>query len=466
MKSAIVNVTIVTMDPARTVLKDAGVIWEDSRFTEVGPAEEILKKAEGSKDAACAADKTEVIDGHGAVLFPGLIDTHDHLFQHLLKGLGCDMNLEAWWPSVIGPTGIRLREDHLRAAVDGGVMEALRTGTTTIVDYMQVHPVGGLSMAEIDEARKTGIRLVYSRGFRDYTKSSTFPRELVDDLETVFREAEELKKLETAGDPMLKICLAPAAVWGCTFDSLKERAAVSRSLDIPVTMHVFETDTDNEVCMARNGMRAIDVYERSGILDPDFLAVHCVKMDARDIEVFKAHDVKISHNPVSNMYLASGAAPVPAFRKAGLTVSLGCDGAASNNSNNMIEVLKDTALLHKVMTGDPQAVTAEEILEMATMGGARAIGLENEIGSIEAGKRADFFLFDPLKSATCAPMHDPVATLVYSADSRGVVMTVVNGEVLLRNGAFTRLDEERLLKNEQQKALDLVRRTDFSRAIK
>ena len=345
-------------------------------------------------------------------------------------------------------------------------MEALRTGTTTIVDYMQVHPVSGLSAAEIDEAASLGIRLVYGRGFRDYTKSSTFPRELVDDLGEVFREVEGLKKLEAPGDPMLRIYLAPAAAWGCTFDSMKETAAFSQATGVPITMHVFETNTDNEVCEARYGMRAIDFYEKSGLLGPSFLAVHCVKMDGRDIAVFKDHDVKISHNPVSNMYLASGISPVPAFIKEGLTVSLGCDGAASNNSNNMLEVLKFTALLHKVFTGDPQAMTAQKVLYMATRGGAEAIGLSDEIGSLEAGKRADFFMFDPLRSATCAPIHDPLATLVYSADSRGVVMTAVNGKVLLEDGAFTSLDEERLLYNEQAMALDLVNKTDFSRAAK
>ena len=458
MSGAIIKATVVTMDDKGTVLKDAGLLWEGTRLTAVGPSEEIRQKA--------AALGITTKDAKGAVLFPGLIDTHNHLFQHLLKGLGADMNLESWWPSIIGPTGVALRGHHLRAAVDGGVMEALRTGTTTIVDYMQVHPVSGLSAEEIDEAASLGIRLVYGRGFRDYTKSSTFPRELVDDLDEVFREVEGLKKLEKADDPMLRIYLAPAAAWGCTFDSMKETAAFSESAGVPITMHVFETNTDNEVCTGRYGMRAIDFYEKSGLLSPSFLAVHCVKMDERDIAVFKAHDVKISHNPVSNMYLASGVSPVPTFIKEGLTVSIGCDGAASNNSNNMLEALKFTALLHKVFTGDPQAMTAQKVLYMATRGGAEAIGLSDEIGSLEEGKRADFFMFDPLRSSTCSPMHDPLATLVYSADSRGVVMTVVNGKVLLEDGAFTELDEEKLIKNEQAMALDLVEKTDFSRAAK
>ncbi len=459
MKGAIIHAQIVTMDAKRRIIKDGGIIWEDTRITAVGDSQEIEEKAK----AIGITPK----DVNGQVVFPGLIDTHNHLFQHLLKGIGCDMDLENWWPAVIGPTGIVLRDHHLKAAVEGGVLEALRTGTTTIVDYMQVHPVPGLSAVEIETAKKSGIRLMYGRGFRNYTKSNTFPKELIDDLDEVLLEVKALKRsYEKADDPMLRVYLAPAAAWAVTFDGLSRTTAFAKEEGIPITMHVFETDTDNEVCQGRYGMKAIEYYEKSGLLNPDFLAVHCVKMDEQDIAVFKEYDVKISHNPLSNMYLASGVSPVKKFLENDLTVSLACDGAASNNSNNMLEVLKTTALLHKVISADPQAMTAQMVLEMATRGGAEAIGLLDELGSIEEGKRADFFLFDPLRSATCAPMHDPVATLVYSADSRGIVMTVVNGEILLENGEFTKLDEEEIIHREQKEAEDLIEKTDFTSAVR
>lgn len=456
---AIINAVIVTVNEVDDVLENAGILWENGLITQIGLSHEINKEA--------VKKSIPVTDAHNAVIFPGLINTHNHLFQHLLKGLGTDMNLEAWWPTVIGPTGIQLRDHHLKAAVNAGVLEALRSGTTTIVDYMQVHPVQGLSETEITTAKETGIRLMYGRGFRNEMKSSTFPKELVDDLDEVFKEVSELNRSYTDNaNHMVRCYLAPAAAWGITLEGLKDTVSFGRSENIPITMHMFETDTDNAVCLKKYGMKAIEYYEEAGLLSSSLLAVHCVKMDDEDIKQFMKHGVKISHNPISNMYLASGVAPITEFIKQKLAVSLGTDGAASNNSNNMLEVLKGTALLHKVSIGDPMALGAKDVLRMATIGGAKAIGLESEIGSLEVGKRADLFLFDPMKSPTCCPMVDPVASLVYSSDTRGITMTVVNGKILLKDDRFTVMDEEKVLRNEQEQAKDLINKTDFTRSCR
>ena len=206
MPGAIVNAVIVTMDPARRVLKDAGILWDGGKIAMLGDTADILMEAKKRK--------IPLTDAKGAVVFPGLINTHNHLFQHLLKGLGTDLNLEAWWPTVIGPTGIQLRECHLRSAVKAGALEALRSGTTTIVDYMQVHPVPGLSDVEIETAMEIGIRLVYGRGFRNYAKSGTFPKELIEDLDKVFREVEDLNRRYTDhANHMVHCYLAPAAAY-------------------------------------------------------------------------------------------------------------------------------------------------------------------------------------------------------------------------------------------------------------
>lgn len=454
MRGAIIHSTIVTMNPKREILKNAGILWDNGKIVLLGNSEDILEKAKNLK--------TDVIDAGGAFVFPGLINTHNHLFQHLLKGYGADMNLENWWPSIIGPAGSNLRECHLRAAVRGGALEALRCGTTTIVDYMQVHPVKDLSSAEIETAAEIGIRLIYGRGYRNYSRGGAFPQKLNEDLNQVFDEVKYLyKHYETSADGLTRIFLAPAAAWAVTFDGLKDTADFSRQERIPVTMHTFETETDKKVCKEKYGMRAIDYYEKAGILSPGFLAVHCVNMDVDDIKTYKEHDVKISHNPVSNMYLASGVSPVTKFMKQGMTVSLATDGAASNNSNNMLEVLKSAALIHKVYNRDPQALTARQVLEMATINGARAIGMENVIGSLEEGKQADMFIFDPFKSPTCCPTSDPISTLVYSCDSRGVITTIVKGKILLKDDHFVALDEEKILREEQEQSHDLAKKSDI-----
>ncbi|MEL7608327.1 MAG: amidohydrolase [Bacillota bacterium] len=447
MHGAITNATIVSMDKSKRVYSQAGILYKNGRIAAIDSSAAIQALA---KDQGIP-----VQDAKEAVIFPGLINTHNHLFQHLLKGLGTDMSLEGWWPRVIGPAGVLMRERHVRAASSAGALEAIRSGTTTVVDYMQVHPVKGLSDAVIESVTAAGLRLVYGRGFRNYAKDARFPPELIDDIDDVFAEAIELKHRYEDETQKVKIYLAPAAAWAMSFDGLKRAAEFGKENGIPLMMHVFETGTDNEVCCARYGKRAIDYYEEAGLLQPDFLAVHCVAMDAEDIRRFAENDVKVSHNPVSNMYLASGIAPVPKLLNAGITVGLGTDGAASNNSNNMLETLKITALLHKVYGADPLAMTAYKVLEMATVDAAECIGLSDQIGSLEVGKRADFFVFDPLQSPGCAPMHDPVATLVYSSDTRGIVTVVAGGETLLSDGSFTRLDERGLLAREQAIAKEL-----------
>jgi 5-methylthioadenosine/S-adenosylhomocysteine deaminase len=188
----------------------------------------------------------------------------------------------------------------------------------------------------------------------------------------------------------------------------------------------------------------VPFLEKTGVLGPDFVAVHCVNMDEEDIGAFKKHDVKISHNPVSNMILGSGVANVPDFRAAGLTVSQGVDGAASTDTNDMMATIKAAALIHKCVRRDAAAAPAAEVLEMATIGGARAIGREKDLGSLEPGKKADLFIFNP-KTARTVPMADPVAALVYSGGEENIETVVAAGQVVMENRRCLTLDEERAL---------------------
>ena len=184
--------------------------------------------------------------------------------------------------------------------------------------------------------------------------------------------------------------------------------------------------------------------------------VHCVHLNHEDILRAARHDLKVSHNPVSNMYLSSGIAPIPEMLAAGITIGLGVDGAASNNGQDMLELMKATALLQKVGTLDPTVITAEKVLEMATIDGARAVGLEKEIGSLEVGKKADFVVFDPFRNPKAVPLHNPVSTLVYSSTMENIESVAVDGEFVLLEGRFTMLDDEqKLLREAQRVAEDL-----------
>jgi 5-methylthioadenosine/S-adenosylhomocysteine deaminase len=439
------------MDKDRRILSGAGVLYEQGRIAAVGDSADIR---------AIALERgVPIKDAKGAVLFSGLIQ---YAYAHIpapAQGIGRGYGAGGLVARCNRTGGFAdPRAAHLRGCV------RLRAGVATQRRYNAcrlyagapgVRPVGcgNTNRSQYGYAACVWPRLS-QRGQR-----VSFPKALIEDLENVLQETLSLKR--SYEDERVKIWLAPAAAWAVSLDGLKRTVDFSIAEDIPIMMHVFETDTDDNICLSRYQKRAIEYYEEAGLLRPGFLAVHCVKTDDEVVARFAQNGVCVSHNPVSNLYLASGIAPVPDFLKNGVAVGLATDGAASNNSNNMLEVMKLTALIHKAARNDPLAMTAWQALEMATVGAAKCIGLSQELGSIEPGKRADFFLFDPAKSPGCCPMHDPVATLVYSSDTRGIVTVVVDGETLLENGEFTRLDEEELLRSEQRLARELYSLAGF-----
>ena len=222
-------------------------------------------------------------------------------------------------------------------------------------------------------------------------------------------------------------------------------------------MHLFETGSDEAGSQQRFGKPAIEWFEEAGLLGPDLLAVHSVALGSAEMEKYQQYRVMVSYNPVSNMYLASGSAPVRELKERGLTVALGTDGAGSNNNNNMLEAMKSGALLQKAVHRDPQAMTAGEMLRMATIDGARALGLGDWIGSIEVGKAADFFLYDPMRSPIACPVcGTPEAALVYSGDHRAIDTVVIQGQTVLECGILTKGDEDAILVQARRMADDLL----------
>lgn len=441
--------TVICMDPERRVIPEGALGIKGAEIAVVGPREKVEKEYRAARE----------IDVRGRLVLPGFVNTHTHQFQGLLKGLACDRVLVDWFREVVGPSATALEPEHCYAASLLGCLEAIRSGVTTLVDFMYAHPRPGLSEAVIQGFREAGIRGILARGFLDTGEEDGVPPALIEPVDSVLRDTQDLfSRYHGADDGRLGIWLAACMIWSQTERSLKLARELADALGMRLNMHVAETRFEIETAQRRfGGSTDLQVLERLGFLGPDVLAVHCVYLGPRDLRILKHYDVKVSHNPTSNMYLASGVAPIPEMLMHGITVGLATDGPASNNNQNMIHSLKQAALLHKVAQKDPTCLTAEQVLEMATIGGARAVGLDSLVGSLEPGKRADVIVLR-MDNPFVAPVHDPVASLVYSALGDEVEMVFVDGKEVMSGGRLTTLDEGEVLKRADAAARDLARR--------
>ena len=433
---------VVTLDAEQTVHSPGAIAVRGDRIVEVGPRDALVGRYQPARR----------LDAPACYAFPGLINTHNHLWQTMLKGLGDDLPLIAWIEALLLPTIPLLDEEvcYLGAAL--GALEAARSGCTTTLDFM--HCVRDCSTydAVLRAFEDIGLNLVLGRGLRDRAPENA-PVDPADlDLAAQLTDCERL--FERYGRE--RVWLAPSTTWAMTEEGLRAVRALADRTGMPITIHLDEVRFDSEESLRRFGLRSLPYLDSIGFLKPDVLHAHGVWLDDHDVELFAKRGCALSYNPVSNMYLGSGIPPIRDLLAAGVRVSLATDGAASNNSQDLLEALKFGALLQKVAHCDPTVVTAPQALRMATLGGADALG-RSDLGHLAPGARADFFLFDP-RHPRSIPLHDPISTLVYSAGQSNVVTTVAAGRVVLENGRITTVDEADLLGRAQEAALALARR--------
>ncbi len=442
------NGTLVTVNKERETLEHHSLLIRDDKIHDIGPAAEMKKLYHNA---------SRVIDIEGKVVFPGFINTHNHLFQTLLKGLGDDLVLSEWLSTMTFPSGAYLNPGHTYAAASLGCLEGLRCGTTTMVDYMYPHPIDGLSDGVIKAFTRLGLRGIFGRGMMDTGEQFGTPTGIMQNLPKI--EKDLVRLLDTyhnSDDGLVKVWVSPAAVWSSTEKSLRRTWEIAQHYKTGFSIHISETPFDRDASRTLYGAPDAEILEKFGIIGPEVLMVHCVHLTDRDIRMAKHYDLKVSHNPVSNMYLSSGVARIPRMMESGITVGLGTDGPASNNSQDMIELLKFTALLHKVNSLDPTVISADKVIEMATIDGARALGMEDLIGSLENGKKADLFIYNPQKTPKSVPNHNPVSTIVYTGTHASVESVFVNGKAVLDNDELTVASEENIIAEGQKAAEDLA----------
>ena len=432
------NATILTADADNTVIRD-GVIGIKN-----GTIALLQKQAPG---ISYQADK--YMDAHGMIALPGFVNTHVHCFQSLLKGLGADLPLIGWLNSSVQPFGVRLthRQQELAALI--ACLEALKSGCTTFCEFFYTNQDTELADVCIETMRKTGIRSIFMRTFQDYGEEYNVPSCYLEPVEKAIGEVERLRKTYSSED-MLTIWTGPDVTWATTRRGYEAILEYCLDRNMRYTMHLKETPEDDDMCRRNYGTGIVDLLEETGLLTDQFLAVHCVYLTSDEIKLFAERGVSISHNPAANLYLGSGIAPIPVCLEAGVNISLGTDGAASNNTTDMLDTMRLTALIHKGVSRDATAMSARKVIRMATEGGAKALGMGNTIGSLETGKKADIILFDPDKLKS-VPMHDPLATVIYSASSENIDTTIVNGKIVYHKGIFScGIDEAQLAEQVKQ----------------
>lgn len=410
--------TVVTMDGERHLYEGGFVAIRNDRILAVGEARDVARYR-----------AKQTINAQGKAVLPGLINAHTHVPMTLLRGIADDQVFQAWLEKYIFPAEAKnVTREFVVAGTRLGLVEMIRGGITTYVDMYYFED------AIAEETKRTGMRAVLGETVIDFPvpDNKTWPEALAY-TETFVKKWK--------GDALITPAIAPHAPYTVSTAHLNEVRAFAEKHDVPIVMHIAEAPTETDYTLRNFGDRPVTYLEKIGFLSPRLLGAHVIQVNDAEITLLKERNVGIAHCPQSNMKVVAGVAPVPKMLKVNLRLGLGTDGAASNNDLNLWEEMDTAAKLHKLISNDATAVSAQEALAMATIGGARALHMEREIGSLEAGKRADLILVD-LSATHQTPLYNPYSHLVYATKASDVTDTLVNGRWLMRDRRLLTLNEQ------------------------
>ncbi len=422
---------ITTQNDKREVLQNGSILIRDGVITEVG-------ETGGVADAE--------LDGRGEIAIPGLINTHTHLSMTLFRGFADDMILQDWLQNRIWPLEARHTDETCYYGALLGCAEMIMSGTTTLMD-MYFH------MENVAKAvSESGLRGFLSHGIIDFSNKAKALAEQTNT--TKFRDF-----VTALANPRIKFAVGPHAPYTCSEETLLWAKDFAERNDAIVHIHIAETRREQADFQKLHGMRVVEYLDKIGALSKNMLAAHCAWLTKSEIQLLAKAGVRVAHCPVSNMKIATGGvAPLPEMFAAGVTVGLGTDSASSNNTLDMFETMKVCALLQKAHRWDPTVLNAQKTLDLATIDGARSLGVQKEIGSIEVGKRADIILVNA-RAPNMMPIHGKdtvVSDLVYSVSAGNVDTTIVDGQVLMQNREIRTFDVNETLLKAQELALGMA----------
>ena len=410
--------TVVTMDGSSRVIDDGAVAITQDRIVAVGTSSEVSARYRA----------TRTINAAGKIVMPGLINTHTHVPMVLFRGIADDLVLMEWLQKYIFPAEAKnVDEQFVRWGTKLGCLEMIQGGTTTYVDMYYFED------AVADETARAGMRAVLGQTLLDFPAPDNKTWDA--GMSSVEKFAQKWK-----GNSLITPAIAPHAPYTVSTEHLKQAHSFSERTGLPLVIHIAEDQAEVKTIQERYGASSVAYLDRIGVLDQRVIAAHVVWPTEEDVKTLASRRVGVAHCPQSNMKLAAGAAPVPQMLRAGVAVGLGTDGAASNNDLNMWEEIDTAAKLHKLVSKDPTVINAREALEMATIRGARAIHLDKQIGSLEAGKLADLILVD-VTSSHQTPLYNVYSQLAYATKASDVETVIINGRVVMRNHRVLTVDE-------------------------
>ncbi|MGB4803955.1 MAG: 8-oxoguanine deaminase [Anaerolineae bacterium] len=436
---------LVTMDAQRRQIKDGALFVRDQAIEQVGPT------------ASLPASADTVINARGMIVLPGLVNTHHHLYQSLTRALAQDSVLFAWLKTLY-PIWARLTPEAVYLGAKLGLAELMLSGCTTSSDHHYLWPHGSRIDDEIEAAGELGIRFHASRGSMSLGESQGGlpPDSVVEDEDAILadcrRAIETFHQRERFG--MVRIVVAPCSPFSVTPDLMRESAALARSYGVRLHTHLAETKDEEEFCLARFGRRPVAYAEDLGWTGRDVWHAHCVHLSEAEIDLFVRTGTGAAHCPSSNMRLGSGIAPIRRLLDRGASVGLGVDGSASNDGAHLLGEARQAMLLQRVL-GNPAALTAQEALELATLGGAAVLG-RDDIGALAPGMAADFIGLNLNRLAYSGALHDPLAAVLFCAP-QPVDLSVINGRVRVQEGQIVGLDAADLVARHSAASRRLVR---------
>ena len=433
------NGTIVTMDAKDSIVR-GDLLIRDGRIASVGEND--------------ASKIDETIDASGCAVLPGFVQTHIHLCQTLFRGAADDLSLIDWLKKRIWPMEAAHTPESIRASARLGIAELIKGGTTCALTMETVrHTEEVLRVVE-----ETGFRATVGKCMMD--KGDDLPSELHEQTRASIDESLKLiDEWHGKGDGRIRCCFAPRFAVSCTRELLAEVAKLARERGLMIHTHASENKSECEMVEQETGMRNVAYLYWLGIADKHVVLAHCIHLDEQEMKTLARTKTNVAHCPSSNLKLGSGIAPVAEMLERGIPVSLGADGAPCNNRLDMFTEMRTAALLQKAQHG-PEVLPVARVLRIATIDGARALGLAEEIGSLEVDKRADLIVVD-LNNLHAAPETEVISSLVYSAQASDVRTTVIDGRIVMRDRELTTMTEADVMAEANREAASLKQRVGF-----